>query len=189
MSVEPILTVECEEPKVGKVLRSIYPMALSLENLQLMWEKTKEFRTLFSDEINGNFNKFCGVLISADGDGNNIRANGLFWVIDDFIGVYYMTHIIPGIEARVHYTFFDRRHTGREMLTKEMLKYAINRYKFQRLGVEIPTYASKHTFKFVEDLGFQREGRKRKCIFYKEEWRDVILYGILAEEIQNGNAI
>lgn len=185
MPIEPILSVQCDEPN-NSVVRHIYPLALSLENIERMWMKTKEFRTLFSDEINGDFKKFCEVILSADDCGKNVYANGLFWVIDDFVGIYYMSHIVPSIEARVHYTFFDRRHTGRENLTKAILKYVIHRYKFRRLSVEVPTYASKHTFAFVEQLGFQREGRKRRCIFYKEEWRDVILYGILAEEIENG---
>lgn len=180
-----ILSVLCDEPE-GQVLRHIYPMTLSPENLRKFWEKARQFRTVFGEDINNDFKRFAELFISQDGD--NLRSHGLFWKIDDFVGVYYMTHITP-VEALVHYTFFDRRHRGREQLTREMLKFAFKRYGFWRLNVEIPLYSSPHTFGFVSSLGFKKEGRKRKAVAYKGEHFDVACFGLLREEALNGNSV
>ena len=177
--MNPVLTVVCKEPE-GDVVRRVYPMPLTPDNLRTFWEKSRQFRTLFTEEVNGDFKKFLELFVSREG--NELQARGLFWVIDDFVGVFYMTHITP-VEAQVHYTFFDRRHFGREELTREMLRFGFRQYGFKRLNVEVPLYASKNTFGFVDALGFKREGRKRKAAEYKGERFDVACFGILAEEL------
>lgn len=174
-----IVSALCIEPE-GSVVRNIYPMQLTMENLKTFWDKARKFRTIFTSDVNGDFKKFVETFVSMEDD--KLRAHGLFWKIDDFVGVYYMTHISQ-IEAQVHYSFFDRRHFGREELTKEMLRFAFRRYGFWRLNVEIPMYASKHTFGFVNALGFKKEGRKRKAIEYQGTKFDVATFGILREDI------
>lgn len=162
------------------MIRHVYPMLLTRENLTMFWEKASKFRTLFTDDINGDFKKFCELFISQEADGT-IRSHGLFWVVDDFVGVFYL-NFIRETEALCHYSFFDRRHFGREELTRSMLRYVFNRYGFIRLNVEVAAYASKHTFGFTHALGFVREGRKRKCLLYKGEWYDSHQYGLLRDE-------
>lgn len=185
-TTKPVVTAVCEE-KRGRVVRNIYPMQLSKENLDKFWEKQSQFRALFVDEINGDFKKFAELFISEDG--NTLHANGLFWVVDDFVGIFYMTHITD-IDAQAHYTFFDRNHFGREELTKKMIKFVFDKYKFQRLNVEIPMYASKKTFDFTQSLGFVREGRRRAAAHYKGEWFDIACFGILNTEVTgNGRNI
>lgn len=180
----PVVTAVCREPE-GIVVRSAYAMQLSQENLQLFWSKARKFTTVFSVEVKDDFKKFCELFLSQEG--NDVRAHGLFWVIDDFVGIYYMTHI-TGNDAQVHYTFFDRRHFGREELTREMLRYVFRRFGFWRLSVEIPNYVSSHTHGFVSALGFKKEGKKRKAVEFKDARHDVITYGLLREEIlDNGN--
>ena len=177
-----IASAVCKEPE-GDIERFVYPMELSIENLRMFWEKSRQFRTVFRDEVNGDFRKFCELFISHEGD--HLRAHGLFWCIDDFVGVYYITHITEA-ECDVHYTFFDRRHTGREQLTKNVLKYGFEHFGFQRMNVTIPMYASRHTFGFTIAIGFKKEGVKRKCIKYKGEWFDATHFGLLRDEALNG---
>jgi RimJ/RimL family protein N-acetyltransferase len=181
-ATEPVTSALCQEPE-GDVERFVYPMDLSMDNLRIFWEKSKGFRTVFRDEVNGDFKKFCELFISQDGE--RLRAHGLFWVIDDFVGVYYMTHLTE-VECEVHYTFFDRRHKGREELTRSMLRYAFETFGFRRMNVEVPLYASRHTFGFTTAIGFRKEGIKRKCIQYKGEWFDATYFGLLREEALNG---
>jgi len=176
----PIITMVCPEP-TGDVERSIYPMPFTPENLRTFFEKASQFRTLFTDDINGDFKKFAESFISMRGD--EIYANGLCWVIDDFVGVYYMTDI-GFADATVHYTFFDRRHLGREKLTQALLRYVFEKYGFRRLTTEVPMYVSKPVFSFVMNLGFQKEGRKRKSKLYKGEWFDSMLFGLLREQAE-----
>jgi RimJ/RimL family protein N-acetyltransferase len=175
-----IMQVECLEPK-GPVIRTIEPMVFTEQNLARLWEKVQEHRVLMNDEINGDFKKFVEVFISMD---HNVpKANGLVWVIDDFVGVFYMTHI-TAVDALVHYSFFDGRHRGRAFLTRCILKYAFDTYKFQRLSTQVACYAKPFVFEFIEKhIGFKREGRRRKCIRYKDQWFDTVHYGILKSEV------
>lgn len=176
----PVVSAVCDEPS-GKVLREVRPMSLALPNLKRMWELSRQFNTLFNEETRGDFRKFLEVFLHQLPSGA-IEPNGLFWVIDDFVGMFYMTQIVPDVDANVHYTFFDRRHKGRVQLVREMLKYAFLHYNFQRLSVEIPYYALHGVMPFVEAVGFKSEGRKRSAAFYKGEWYDINLFGILRQE-------
>jgi len=176
---EPILKVACVEPE-GVVMREVRFMSLSVGNLKTLWERARQFDTLFGEEINSDFKKFLEVVMRVGPEG--IEPTGLFWVVDDFVGMFYLTHIIPEQQADVHYSFFDRRHKGRLRLVKEMLKYAFQRYKFMRVNAWIPVYATEQAFKFVTALGFKDEGKKRKAAYYKGKYFDVVLFGLLREE-------
>jgi RimJ/RimL family protein N-acetyltransferase len=117
---------------------------------------------------------------------NNIIPTGLFWVIDNFIGMLYLTDIKPGLDAKVHYCFFDRRHIGREKLIREMLKFVFKEFQFERVTAEIPLYATRKTFMFAEQVGFKKEGRLRKAARYDGEVFDKNIYGITKGEVLNG---
>jgi len=181
----PVVVSLCNEPE-GDVMRSIYPLQLTPENLHKIWTRARVFKSLFDSHINGDFRRFCEVFINQDSAGG-LEANGLFWVVDDFVGLFYMNHIVPLRDAEVHYTFFDRRHKGRIQLARDMLHFVFSKYEFRRLSVSIPLCSSRHTFNFVESLGFRREGRRRKARWYNDDWFDVNLYGILKEEVLNGS--
>jgi len=180
---KPIISVTCDEPE-GEIERSVYPMLMTQANLTSFWNKAKEFKSLFWVDIQDQ-KDFMSVLFRATPD-NTVETRGLFWVIDDFVGVFYLTDIRPMMDAKVHYSFFDRRQKGRSELVKEMLSYAFNRYKFRRLSAEIPMHASRAVFNFAESVGFRAEGRKRKAVQYKDDWFDVKMFGILSEEVLNG---
>jgi RimJ/RimL family protein N-acetyltransferase len=177
---DSILTCICQE-KDGPHLRNVYPMELSLENLKVFWEKAKKFKTIFGKDVGDNFDAFVKLFI--DYEDGKVTSDCLMWVIDDFVGVYYMSNIFPSDDALLHYTFFDRKHHGRYDITVKMLNYVFSRYRFRRLSVEIPMYATEHSFYFIESLGFRQEGRKRDAIIKDGEQFDVKLFGILPEEV------
>lgn len=160
----------------GDVVRS---MPLTPENIQRFWDKAKEFDTLFGKELNGSVEEFTDLFLS---DGNV----GLFFVLNDFDGVFYLTDIAPEEDALAHYSFFDRKHNGRVELVKKMIKFIFNRYRFNRLSVQIPNYATPQARHFVQKLGFAYEGKRRKAAMYKGELYDINLYGILHTEVQDG---
>lgn len=176
--MEPILSVVCNEPH-GPVYRHIYPLALTHENLHKFWEKARVFPTIFVSEIRDDFKKFCELFIAGDLD--NFHARGLLWVVDDWVGVYYITHITEN-DALVHYTFFDGRQRGREELTREMLRYAFRRYEFWRLSVEVPLYVKYHVHGFVLAIGFKKEGIKRDAVEYEGKRCSVVMYGITRKD-------
>lgn len=175
-----VFSCVCDEPK-GRVIRHVYPLTLTPENIKEFWEHAKQFRTLFWEHVNGDFAKFAEMLISRDGD--TLTANGLFWRIDDFVGIFYMTEI-KAHDAQIHYSFFDRRHWGRQHITRKMIKFVFDKYQFRRLSAEIPCF-SNGTFEFVKQVGLKQEGRKRKAALLDNEWFDVNCYGILKEEAES----
>ena len=173
--MNPVVTCLCREPN-NNVIRSVYPLILTPENLNKLWVKCKGLRTVFEKEINDDFHKFVSLFLAGH---DNIQARGLMWVIDDFVGVYYIDNIVPGLDANAHYIFFDRRHTGREELTKQMLNYLFQEYQFHRLSINLAYYATHASKHFVQQLGFKVEGRRRSSIKFNGVWFDVGLYGLL----------
>lgn len=173
-----IFSCTCREPE-GEIARYVYPMILTPENLNKFWLKAKQFKALFWGNINGDFHKFLSTLVSQDGD--RIASNGLFWMIDDMVGVYYLTHL-QAHDAQIHYAFFDRRQRGRELLTKKMIKYVFDEFGFHRLSAEIPACFTSTTEFIEKQLGMKQEGRKRNAALMDDKWFDVKCYGILKEE-------
>lgn len=177
LSDSPILRVKCEE-KQGVVERSIYPIALTRENLGTFWEKARVYPNLFSEELKDDFQTFLGIFLEQNGD--SITARGLLWRIDNFVGVFYLTDIYPERDAICHFTFFDGRIHGRVKLAQAMLSYVFNKYKFRRLSAQVPMFVASSTLEFIQRVGFTLEGRKRSSTPYKGQWYDTKLFGILS---------
>jgi len=176
-----VLSHLCKEPE-GEFERSIRLMPLSGPNLKNFWEKAKVHRTLFNEEIRGDFKEFLKVFISENAAGN-IEPNGLFWVMDDFAGVYYLSKIVPGRDAQAHVNMLDGRFKGREEISKRLLLHAFEEYGFHRLTVQVPVYIKPNVIRFIRRLGFVSEGRIREVVPYKGKWFDVFVFGILKDEI------
>lgn len=180
---EPILSVRLQERDLD-VVRSVYPMQLDRESLRIFWEKSGKYHTLFNKELKADFNRFLSIFVSETPDGG-LEGKGLLWRIDDFVGVFYLTDIDPEGDALCHFTFFDGRIHGRDVLAKALLKYAFDKYRFRRLSVQLPMYVVPAALHFVERIGFKREGRKRKSTLFNGEWFDTMQYGILSSEVTN----
>lgn len=178
---EKILSAKCHEPG-GEVERSVYFMDFSIDNLQTLWEKSRHFHNIFGREVEGDFQKFCSLLMNGDGL-NVLYSSGLFWRVDNFVGVFYMTRIVPEVDTVVHYIFFDKRHRGRLPLINAMLNWSFNTFQFNRMSVEIPAYASPNARILVEKhLGFKYEGKRREASQNRQGWHDIFLFGLLRKE-------
>lgn len=195
--MEPILTVVCDE-KGESITHNVYPFSLTMDSLTRLWEVAKVHPTLFGIAATKDFGRFCEVFLHYNE--GKVEGNGIVWLVDDYTGIFYMTDIYAPDDAMVHFSFFDRRMRGRENLVKGMLKYVFKKYGFRRLSAQVPMFAlpkgyreslktsgksptEAGVFGFVKACGFIQEGRKRSCIEYKGDYFDVILYGILKEEV------
>ncbi|KKL21502.1 hypothetical protein LCGC14_2444810 [marine sediment metagenome] len=177
-----ILTHMCHEPE-GDSERSVRLMPLSINNLKKFWERAGQYRTLFNEEIRGDFKKFIDVFLYYDAK-DQLQTRGLFWVLDDFAGVYYMTKIVPGVDALVHVNMLDGRFKGREEITKRLVLHAFEKYGFHRLTVQVPVYIKPNVIRFIRNLGFVSEGRLRGLVYYHDKWFDVFSFGIFKDEIK-----
>lgn len=176
---ETVISVVCNERK-GPVTRTIKPLVFTPDNLRKFWEKSSQFPVIFGKRLE-SFEDFSRYFFTERGD--SISTTGLFWVVDDFIGVFYLTEIFPE-QADAHFTFFDRKLEGRELLTIEMMKHVFEEFPtFNRLNVSLPCYVNDKVFQFVSRIGFKLEGRKRACSYWKGKWFDAVQYGILRKEL------
>lgn len=152
---------------------------LSIDRIKFLWNKLKDFDTLFNDFVKGDFQTFINhFIVMVDGEP---RPAGLFWDVDD-VGMFVLNDIKPGDSAQAHFLFWDKRFRGREKLCREMLAYLFLTYNFRRIWVEVPLH-SYWTIRAVERLGFVHEGRKRKATLWKGEWYDTNIYSILPEDL------
>lgn len=176
----PILSVVCNEGGENKI-RNVYPFLWTPANIEKLTEKALEFPTLYGHEIKSS-DDIARLFLNIEKD--NITPKGLFYLIDDFIGLMYLTDFSYNFsDALAHYTFFDRRHSGRIPLVKAMLRYVFKEYGFNRLSVEVPLYTSPQTRHFIAECGFTLEGKKRKAIRFKDDLFDVLMFGILNSEV------
>lgn len=181
--MDAILSVVCDEPG-GKVTRNVYPLLFTPENIKKFYEKVSQFPVLSGKPI-GSLKEFLDYVIQYTESGEP-ELKGVFWVIDDFVGVFYLTNIYPD-EADAHFAFFDRRFKGRDKLVKEMMKYTFSTYKFHRISAHLATYIGKNVMRFVSAIGFSLEGKRREAVEYHGKKFDMLMYGILATEVLDGD--
>jgi RimJ/RimL family protein N-acetyltransferase len=174
-----VLSVVCDEPE-GKVTRHVYPLMFTPENLVRFYEAASQFPVLFGKPI-ASIEEFLSYVLTFDKDGIP-SLNGAFWVVDDFVGVLYLTNISER-DADAHFAFFDKRFRGRHNLIKGMLRHVFQNYGFRRLSAQLPEYIGKPSLKFVSGLGFSLEGKKRDAARYHDKDFGLLLYGILASEV------
>lgn len=177
----PLFSCVCAEPE-GTVTRTVYQAEFSIEFFLKLWEKQKKYRTLMGKEIL-YFEQFLNFFVNSHKDGT-MEPRGLCFVIDDCVGIYWLSNIDWPDGAEVHYTFFDGRHKGRLEITKKAIQYVFDTYNFQRLYVRVAVYA-KYPLKFVEALGFKKEGRLRRCVRLHDKLYDANAYSILREEMND----
>lgn len=175
---DPVVSVQCDEPE-GSITRHVYPLVFTYPNTVRFWEKARKHRTIFGRELHSPVD-LMNMLFTQTAEG--IESTGLFWVVDNFEGVFYVTNIDAENDGLVHYSFFSGRHKGRENLVRGMLGFIFDKYNFRRLSAEIPCYVKPSARHFAQTLGFQYEGKRRKVAFYKDDWFDLNLYGLLRNE-------
>lgn len=182
----PLFSVDCEEPS-GTVRRNVYLAAFTPEFLRDLWEKQKKYRTLMGREML-HFPQFVDFFVDVKRDENgNVKyePRGLCLVIDNLVGIFWIADVNWPSYCEAHYTFFDGRHKGRHGLVKEGCKYVFENLGINLIYVMVAAYATLPR-KFVEELGFKREGRLRSRAYYREQWWDVISYSLLKEELTSG---
>ena len=175
---EVVMVVECDEPE-GVFSREVRPLYLDMKKLNELYDKLKEFDVLFNDSVGNDIEAFVNsFLVEVNGE---MQSTGLLWEVDD-VGILYITDIRPGYDAYAHFSFWDRRYRGREELVRKMIKYVMQKFKFHRITVDVPLYATP-TMGFVERVGFKHEGRRRKTVKYRGQWFDANQYAIVEDEL------
>lgn len=175
-------TCICREPE-GDILRTVRHIEFNADNLNKLWNQVSKFPTFMGVEIN-NVEDMLRYFVDEDSNGM-LKPKGLCLVIDDFVGLFWLTDIKGINEASVHYTFFDKRHRGRLELCKKAIEFCFNSFHFHRLWTMAPVI-EKGVIYFIKQLKFVEVGRLRRNTYFKGKWFDTYLYDILREDFLNG---
>ena len=135
------------------------------------------------------------------------NSNGKLWEVwrdDENVGILMLNQMVPFLDARAHFLFFDSKLSDKEALCRKLLAYAFDQIPLEVVRVEIPTYA-KALLKYARKLGFRFESeqrsytwptnaaplsadvaklgsRKHHATLYNGEWCDVLLLSQTRDE-------
>jgi RimJ/RimL family protein N-acetyltransferase len=152
---------------------------LTPEKVRDLWVAFKDNPILFTDEVEGSFERFLRVLM----DPQTVWFELFDEVTLETKGVYILTDIFPGYEATGHFAYWDRIAAGREKIVWEMMRIVFDKYSLNRMTTEIPAYQTG-TLRSAEELGFIKEGLKRQACKRKGAWKDLVIMGILRSELE-----
>ncbi len=147
--------------------------------IQELWEEYRKHDVLFSDYTEGKVEPFLDLLLS---------SSSIWWEIFSLveekpIGVMCATRIIPHFEANGHFAIWSGKARGKEKLILETMRWLFDRYDLHRMTAEVAAY-QRGVVRFVERLGFTREGEKREAVVKDGKWLGLELFGMTREELE-----
>ena len=87
-------------------------------------------------------------------------ARNLHWGVwrgEELLGMLSLTNVVEGLDARLHFLFFDRNLVGKRALLRQFLAHCFGPLGFRRLSAEVPEDAAK-LIRFYRNMGFRYEG-------------------------------
>ncbi len=151
--------------------------------------ETDQFNTLGIPETIEATEKIINQWLVAQN--SNPQASYIFCLdlveTNQFIGLIALNMGKPNYKTaevwyKIHLNYWNKGYTT-EALTK-LLDFAFNNLELHRIeaGCEVENIAS---IKVLEKVGMIREGRKRKKLPIRGEWKDNYFYAILEEDFSN----
>lgn len=168
-----LFTAVCREDGQD-VIRTAYPYILDAAAVVQLWFRLSQFPVLFASPQQSNFKNFVRMIQ----DEYSVMLR-----IDD-VGLILVTDIVPGVEARMHLSFWDSKLSGREPIVRETIKWITEILNVRR--VSVPVRADARAMKsFLERVGLYFEGVLKNWIRREDDGRfyDLYLFGITNQEI------
>ena len=170
---DQLFSAECKED--GKdIVRSVYPYILDGASVVQLWFRLSQFPILFASPQQANFKNFTRMLQN---------DYSVMLRVDD-IGIIMITDIVPGVEARLHLSFWDSKLSGREPLIREAVRWTMEVLGVRR--VSTPVRADARAMRaFMERVGMYFEGALKNWISNDEtnKMYDLYLYGVTKHEV------
>ena len=116
------------------------------------------------------------------------RRDSVFYGVyqdEEDVGLIYFTDIAVGHQAVGHIMFWDKKLRGREDVALASIEMVMRDFHLVRVASIIPSW-NKAALKFSEKIGMTLEGVARKATISRGEYRDLHLYSILREEMEDG---
>lgn len=158
-----------EDPR--DVVRAARPMVLSSDEVVRLWFRLSRFPILFASPQEANFRNFSAI----------IRDEYSVLIEFDDIGMALISDIVPGIQATIQISFWDSRLKGREPLIRALVRWVMETLRVRR--VSAPVRADARAVRaFYERCGLYFEGALKNWLRKGDQYYDLYLYGITAEE-------
>lgn len=128
-------------------------------------------------------------------------VNGMIWDIwhgDEICGIFILNHLRPGIDAYVHFLFFDNELRNKRELCRVAMKqtFADPKLNLHSLRVEVPDHMGNLAGFLRKALGFKFEAERRlpdpalakkasqrhHARLYLGKWQNVLLLSVTREE-------
>ena len=141
------------------------------DNILKVWAHFNEFPILFDDFDRGDINMFTAMFFD---------PKAIIFATGDY-GIARITGLMIGRDCHIHLMFWDRRFKGRDGECRQAIKWAFWQFRLQRMTAVVPE-SVRNTIKFLEILGFKREGIIRNAWSYKGKLLNRHAFGILRSE-------
>ena len=153
------------------------PLVLTRDRMIQLWQQMTEFPAL-ADFIGApDAEALWGLLM----DKRNIFVD-----IGGGAGIGIALGVAPGRDAQVMFLMFDHQLGGREAVFADILRYWFRLVRLQRVTALTPA-EHRPLAKLWKRLGFTREGVLRRACKWDGAWQDVLIDGLLVEDV--GNAV
>jgi hypothetical protein len=143
------------------------------EKISNLWYFFQGAKGIFDDATRGDIRIFLQALS---------RKDTIWLELDDELGVLYATEVIPGLSANVHIAFFDRKLKEKTPIVIQCLAWLVNVCELEKVNASLPDFTHVAR-KYVQELGFSKEGIVRRYSRSNGQLYDQYLYGILKEEV------
>jgi len=144
-----------------------------------LWESFRVHDVLFTDEIKGDLEAFIDIMMNP----RSVWLEIFSLESNTPIGVANLSRVIPGFDASGHFAYWTGSSRVREDLIKIVMKWVFDRYKLHRISAEVPEY-QKGVIRFINRIGFKKEGTRREGTIRHGSWRDLDMFGILSSELE-----
>lgn len=168
------MEIESEDGKLYTL--SVYQP--TVQSVDFLWREAAKYEFLFSDATLGDPERFVQYLLSP--------GVMIFLVSceEEPVGILYADQVREGIDARVHYLFWDRHPKGRQRLLLTAMRWFLDTFELHRFNMEIPVYAFA-ALRRMKKMGIRIEGRRRQGIFFRGKWQDLLLFGVTRSELSD----
>lgn len=103
--------------------------------------------------------------------------------LGDFEGFVAFYPIVPGLGAEAHHFIWSPRFMRRPQLGRATLRWACRQWDLKRITAQCPA-RHRRVQRACEAMGFTLEGRLRHGVVDDRGITDMLIYGILAEELK-----
>jgi RimJ/RimL family protein N-acetyltransferase len=145
--------------------------------LEETWERYQQYRVMFSDVTLNDYEHFLSIVMVP---GTIILS---VEVEDKEIGLIYFTEISQATSAFGHYIFWDRKSgAGRHRVLLTAQRTIMKEFGLHRMDMAVPIFAFSALHR-LHKIGYRIEGRRKEALLYKGRWADLLLFGVLFEEL------